>query len=74
MYQVDGRGKLFCVKCGDYQDKGGMDFSGVQEWYAKKINKGVDEFDDYDKHICNVVKEYAKEIKCPCGMDLYSGD
>jgi len=35
----------------------------IKEWYAAKINKSVDEFDDVDVHICRVVFVWSKENK-----------
>lgn len=33
----------------------------IKEWFAKNINKTVDELDVYDLHVCNVVCTYASQ-------------
>jgi len=38
------------------------DFTDTQKWYAKKCNKTVAEFDDYDNHLCKVAYDYATEL------------
>lgn len=37
--------------------------SPVTSWYANKINKTMDEFDEYDLHVCRVAEGYAAKIK-----------
>ena len=34
-------------------------------WYAKQIHKSIEEFDDYDRHVCRVLFEYTQsgEVK-----------
>jgi hypothetical protein len=41
------------------EDKNNNEY--VREWYAKKTNRKVDEFDDYDLHICNVIFGYVQD-------------
>ena len=33
------------------------------KWYSEKIGKKFDEFDDFDKYITDVLKEFVKEQK-----------
>jgi hypothetical protein len=50
----------------------------IRTWYAKETNREVTEFDDYDLHICRVVKSYLEQYraegmgeKCDgCGKEL----
>ena len=34
----------------------------IENWYAKQTNRNVEEFDDYDKHICNVVLKWQQQV------------
>jgi len=33
----------------------------IEEWYAKKTNRTVDEFDEYDKFHCHITFDYVAE-------------
>lgn len=39
-----------------------IDYAGTQKWYAEKCNKTVEEFDEYDNHLCKVAYDYACEM------------
>jgi len=46
-----------------------IDIKETQEWYAKERNIKVDEFDDYDAHVCRVANAYGNAVKnltIPC--------
>jgi hypothetical protein len=40
-----------------------IDIQETQEWYANERNIKVDEFDDYDAHVCKVVNAYGNVVK-----------
>ena len=40
-----------------------IDIKETQEWYAKERNIKVDEFDDYDAHVCRVANAYGNAVK-----------
>lgn len=42
-------------------EKDGMYDTPIQSWYAAKTNRKVEEFDEYDQHICNVVEQYLED-------------
>lgn len=35
----------------------------IENWYATQTNRIVEEFDDFDKHICNVVLKWQQQVK-----------
>ena len=35
----------------------------AREWFAKETNRKVEEFDDYDLHVCRVAEGYARTVK-----------
>ena len=41
-----------------------IDIKETQEWYSNKIGAGIDEFDDYDAHVCIVANLYVNEVNC----------
>ena len=40
-----------------------IDIKETQEWYANERNIKVDEFDDYDAHVCRVANAYGNVVK-----------
>ena len=38
-----------------------IDLKAAQQWYASKINKKIDELDDYDSFCAKVAYDYACE-------------
>tara|TARA_R110000772_G_scaffold44329_5_gene102022 strand:+ start:2701 stop:2955 length:255 start_codon:yes stop_codon:yes gene_type:complete len=40
-----------------------IDIKETQEWYAKERSIKVEEFDDYDAHVCRVANAYGNIVK-----------
>ena len=40
-----------------------IDIQETQEWYANERNIKVDEFDEYDAHVCKVANAYGNVVK-----------
>ena len=41
----------------------------AREWFAKETNRKVEEFDDYDLHVCRVAEGYARTVKVEMPSD-----
>lgn len=39
-----------------------INIKDTQDWYAKEIGKAVEEFDDYDTHVCRVANAYGNVV------------
>jgi len=47
-----------------------ININDTQDWYAKERGVKVDEFDDYDAHVCRVANAYGSVVKNTRAMEF----